>query len=124
MDNIVYEILNKYFIHITNVGYINNKNLYKVLFMLIISDFMKRDSNNLITENDYKSINKAIYKLFGTTCLISYPEYCKTKSERIMYIGSISELASRLDTIEDRQDNAVTADTATVETVDDIVTST
>jgi hypothetical protein len=41
-----------------------------------------------------------MYKLYGSSCLIPYPDYYNNKTKRIMYTCSISELAHRVDRLE------------------------
>ena len=53
----------------------------------------------VISEENYKHLENALYCLYGTTCLIPYPDYC----ERPMYahLGDIAELSARMAKVEE-----------------------
>jgi hypothetical protein len=51
----------------------------------------------IITEDDYREIEKALYKIFGTSCLVPFPNYCNNTDMNKLHLGDISELAYRID---------------------------
>lgn len=101
MDEIIFEAVNKYFTHLSNVGYFNQSNVDKLLLLTFIQEMIDNDFRGLISEEDYDYINKALYCLYGSSCLIPYPDYYNTKRRRTMYIGSISELTHRVEALEE-----------------------
>lgn len=101
MDEITFEAVNKYFTHLSNVGYFSQSNVDKLLLLTFIQEMIDNDFRGLISEEDYDYINKALYCLYGSSCLIPYPDYYNTKRRRTMYIGSISELTHRVEALEE-----------------------
>ena len=93
MDNIVYESIKRYFISLSMFGYKSYSDTYKLLYIISIRDFVYNDFRGLITEDDYRIIERSLYNVFGTTCLLPYPQFCKSKSMNKLYLGSITELA-------------------------------
>ena len=101
MDEMTYQAISKYFTHLSNVGYFNQSNVNKLLLLTFIQELVDYDFRGLISEEDYNDINKALYCLYGSSCLIPYPDYYNTKRRRTMYIGSISELTHRVEALEE-----------------------
>jgi len=100
MDNLAFESVSRYFTHLTNVGYVKQSSVDKLLLLTFIQELIDWDFRGLVTEDDYEDINKALYCLYGSNCLIPYPDYYNTKNRRTMYIGSMSELAHRVEAAE------------------------
>lgn len=101
MDDILYNSLDKYFTHLCNTGYIKDSSIKKVMLLAIIEDLLNNDFRGIITEEDYNEIVKVLYCLYGSDCLIPYPDYYSNKNKRIMYIGSMSELSHRVEELEE-----------------------
>lgn len=101
MVNQVYTALNKYFNTLTNVGYVKQGDVNKLLLLCSIEELLNNDFRGLVSQEDYNLINKALYCLYGSSCLIPYPDYYSDKNKRVMYLGSISELACRVNNLED-----------------------
>lgn len=100
MVNDVYNSVYKYFNHLSNTGYFSQHNVNKLLLYICIQELLDNDFRGLVSEEDYKEISKALYCLYGSTCLIPYPDYYNTKNRRVMYTGSISEMEHRLSDLE------------------------
>lgn len=100
MVNYLYEVLCKYFNHLCNVGYAKQSEVNKLLLLYAIQKLVDCDFRGLVNEDDYNSINDVLYKLYGTSCLIPYPDYYNDKTQRIMYTCSISELVHRVERLE------------------------
>lgn len=100
MVNQVYDALTRYFNTLENVGYIKYNDTKKVFLYATIQWLLDNDFRGFVTEDDYKLIQKVLYCLYGSTCLIPYPDYYNNKTERVMYRGSTSELAHRVTQIE------------------------
>lgn len=111
MDNILYNSIVKYFSILSYVGYVSYKEVDKLLLLTIIQEFIYNDFRGFITENDYREIEKFLYKIFGTSCLVPYPNYCNTYTMNKLHLGDISELSHRVkvneDNIKEIQDTKV-----------------
>lgn len=64
-----------YFNALTKYGYKNYQDTYKLLLLLFIDDLLTGPLSIYVTEEDYRIIDKALYCLYGSSCLIPYPEY-------------------------------------------------
>ena len=100
MDNVLYNVLSNYFNQLCNTGYVKEASTKKVVALAIIQELLNKDFRGLINEEDYNMIVKTLYCLFGSDCLIPYPDYYSGKNKRIMYTGSLSELTHRIEEVE------------------------
>ena len=73
MVNQVYTAITKYFGHITNTGYMRQDNVNKLLLLIAVYNLLDNDFRALVSEDDYKLINNALYCLYGSTCLSRLP---------------------------------------------------
>ena len=126
MDEIVYNSIVRYFSTLSNLGYISYEDVNSLLFLTAIQEFFYKDFRGFINEDDYREIKKALYKVFGTSCLVPYPEYCNNANMNKLSLGDISELAHRVEVneenIEEIQDTKVVKVLAPYEEeVEDIV---
>lgn len=100
MDEILYNALSKYYHALSLKGYMAEINSDKLLILIFLRDFMFNDYRGIIKEEDYHVIEKALDCLYGTSCLIPYPDYLKMGK---LYLGQISEIAERLRNIENKE---------------------
>lgn len=98
MDEIVYNALSSYFGVLEKTGYLPDKEAYKLLVLSFFKDFLFKDYRGILSAEDYRQIELALDCLYGSTCLIPYPDYLKGGQ---MHIGSITELATRVRNNED-----------------------
>lgn len=75
-------------------------NVNKLLVLTLVQEFIDNDFRGYLNKEDYSIIGQALYCIYGTTCLIPYPDYYNCKTRRVMYTGSCSELAHKVDTLE------------------------
>lgn len=75
MDKLVYESLYRYFNTLSKLGYVSYSEVDKLIVLLFIYDLLEDNCSNFLTEEDRKIINNALYCLYGSTCLIPYPNY-------------------------------------------------
>lgn len=68
------EALDNYFIALSQFGYKNYDDVYKLLALLFLEELLT-DFRGFVTEDDIRTISRVIYCLCGTTCLIDFPEY-------------------------------------------------
>lgn len=76
----VFNSLDRYYSTLSITGYAKQKDINKLLVFNFIRNFLQEDTGYYITEDDYKSINNALNCIYGSTCLIPYPEYKKSIS--------------------------------------------
>lgn len=100
MDEEVYNSLTSYFTSLKNIGYRKQSDVNKLLVFITIQEVLDNDFRGLVSEEDYDIINKALYCLYGSTCLIPYPDYYNKKTTRIMDTGSMYELTHRIENLE------------------------
>ena len=75
MDDVLYESCLRYFTSLANFGYRNDNDVKKLLFYVFIQELVN-DTPDIIPEQDYKLLEEALYSVYGTTCLMPYPDYC------------------------------------------------
>jgi hypothetical protein len=98
MDNIVYNTITDYYKLLQRRGYNSPTDTRKILVLCFYWNFMAYDYRGLISREDYLLIEKALNCLYGSTCLIPYPDYLKMNK---LHLGSMSEMAQRVKTLED-----------------------
>lgn len=79
MDNIIYDSLVKYYKILSHLGYKSYNDVYKILFLIAVNKFIKTFGDT-ITKDDHRLIERSIYKVYGTRCLIPFPNYCSIKN--------------------------------------------
>lgn len=75
LANLAYEGLNRYFHSVSTFGYKNYGEVYKLLTLLYIEEVIFGPLGLYINECDYRTITNVLYCLYGSTCLIPYPEF-------------------------------------------------
>lgn len=98
MDEIVYEALSKYFHALEIHGYMSKTHSIKLLVLSFFKDFVFQDYRGILTREDYCLIERALDCLYGTSCLIPYPDYLKMGK---LHLGEMTEMAQRVKTLED-----------------------
>ena len=98
MDEILYNSLSSYYNVLEKTGYMSYANMQKLLVLIFYRDFVYSDYRGKITKEDYHLIERALDCLWGSTCLIPYPDYLKMGK---LHIGEVTELANRVKTLED-----------------------
>ena len=98
MDEMLYNSLMSYFHALELKGYMPYKDMMKLLVLGFYRDFVFSDYRGIITRDDYLLIERALVCLYGSTCLIPYPDYLKMGK---LHLGEITELSYRVKTLED-----------------------
>jgi len=119
MEDIVYNSIKSYFNALSKLGYMRNEEVNKLLALIIIEEFTYYDFRGLINKEDYMKINKSLYNLFGKSCLIPYPNFCKIKDMNKLRLGDMSELAHRVKINEDNIKEI--QETKVVKTLNDVI---
>lgn len=97
MDEFFYNSLCSYYHSLSVSGYRRQDDVDKLLILLFYYHLLYQDFRGYITKDDYRDIELALNCLYGSSCLISYPEFEKMGA---LHIGHISELAQRVQVIE------------------------
>lgn len=100
MDDILYEALIKYFHALEVKGYMSRTHSEKLLVIAFYRDYMFNDYRALLSKRDYCLIERALDCLYGTSCLIPYPDYLKMGK---LHIGEMTEMAQRIKTLEETE---------------------
>lgn len=70
------EAIQRYFTTLAQFGYKNYSDVYKLITILFIEEFLSSSSfSEFITEEDYRYIVSAMYCILGSNCLIKFPEF-------------------------------------------------
>ena len=124
MDNLLYSLLNSYFIALSNFGYVEYNKVYDLIYLTAVQDLTRSDYDGFLSEEDYTTIQKALYKLFGTSCMLTSP---KQDSLDTIYLDSSSRLATETEKLKDVVDDikrttvVKTKDTSSTIEIDDII---
>lgn len=118
MDEIIYEALSKYYHALELKGYMNVSHSSKLLALIFYRDYVYQDFRGLISKEDYRLIERALDCIYGTSCLIPYPDYLKMGK---LHIGEITELAQRVATLEDTDVVKVIHDAEEGEVTSDVI---
>lgn len=97
MDEILYEALSKYYHALELKGYMSLSHGAKLLVLCFFRDFVYHDYRGLLSKRDYCLIERALDCIYGTSCLIPYPDYLKMGK---LHLGEITELSQRVETLE------------------------
>lgn len=114
MDELVYNALCQYFTVLSKVGYYKWADVKKLLVLIFYRDIIQKDYRGLLTKADYGVIERALNCLYGTTCLIPYPDFM---SSGRLHLGEMSEIAQRVKNVENTR---VVKVKSQLEVVDDI----
>lgn len=98
MDEIIYSYLTKYYDILSQTGHLGKAVSHRLLVLSFLKDYVMRDYRGILTEEDYRDIEKALECLYGSNCLMSYPDYLKMGK---LHLGDMTELATRLKNLED-----------------------
>lgn len=100
MGDILFEALSKYYHALEVKGYMSKAHSEKLLVMAFYWDFMYNDCRALLSKKDYRLIERALDCIYGTSCLIPYPDYLKMGKLRL---GDMTEMAQRVKTLEETE---------------------
>ena len=98
MDEMIYNSLSQYFAVLKKTGYYKYADVMKLLVLIFYNEFVFSDFRGKLSKADYQLIERALNCLYGTSCLIPYPDYLKMGK---LHLGEISEMAQRVKTMED-----------------------
>ena len=116
MDEIIYNGITSYYKALGKLGYYRYKDVFRLLLLCFYREFTLEDYRGILSREDYRQIERALNCLFGSTCLIPYPDYLKMGK---LHIGEMTEMAQRLKTIEETE--VLKAEDFSSETESDII---
>ena len=100
MDEMIYNASESYFHALEKLGYMSYSNQQRLLLLGFYRDFVFSDYRGVLSSEDYHIIERALDCLYGSTCLIPYPDYLKMGK---LHLGEITEMAQRVKTLEDTE---------------------
>jgi hypothetical protein len=93
MDSIIYNAMCHYFNALSKTGYMSYPQMQKLLLLCFYRDFIFHDYRGILSQEDYALIDRALDCLWGSTCLIPYPDYLKMGK---LHLGEMTEMAQRI----------------------------
>ena len=99
MDKVLFDSLCRYFATLARVGNVSYNSVAKLLVLIFYKHFIYEDYRGNLSKKDYCTIEKALDCLFGSTCLIPYPNYLEMGKLRL---GDMTEIAHRITSSENR----------------------
>lgn len=79
--------IDNYFSVLSNFGYVNYNHVDKLLVLVFINDIINGMFGNIVSEDEYKILNKCLCCIYGTSCLFPYPKYLVTSELPKNYIS-------------------------------------
>ena len=73
--NDVFKSVSIYFNTLTQLGYKKQTDVEKLLVYNFIEEMLTGEMRYFITEEDYRKIEQALSCLYGSSCLLPYPQY-------------------------------------------------
>lgn len=93
MDKVLYDSLLRYFTTLAKVGNMSYNSVAKLLVLIFYKHFIYEDYRGNLSKKDYSTIEQALDCLFGSTCLIPYPNYLEMGKLRL---GDMTEMVHRI----------------------------
>ena len=73
--NDVLRSMGYYFNALTQFGYKKQGDVDRLIIYNFIEEMLTGEMREFIKESDYRTIERALYCLYGSSCLIPYPQY-------------------------------------------------
>jgi hypothetical protein len=93
MGEMVYNALCQYFGVLHKTGYYKYADVKKLLVLIFYWNLVYHDYRGLLSKADYSLIEQVLNCLYGSTCLIPYPDYLKMGK---LHLGEMTEMAQRI----------------------------
>lgn len=100
MGETVYESLSAYYDALSKLGYMSQDKGKSLLLLSFFNEFVYNDYRGVISREDYRVIERVLNCLFGSNCLIPYPDYLKMGK---LHLGEMTELAYRVKKLENTE---------------------
>ena len=115
MDEFIYNSLSHYFSALCKLGHYKQGDVNKLIVLIYLNTLLSENFRGHVNGDDYATIERALNCLYGTSCLIPYPEFKKMGN---LKLGDITEMAQRIKNIED---TPVIKEKENIATISDIV---
>lgn len=112
MSEYLYNNIKHYFAALKKLGYYNYGDVYKLIVLIFWYRLLFEDYRGYVKREDYRTVEKALNCLYGSSCLIPYADYLKMGK---LKLGEITELSQRVSTLEE----TVESNTDRIETLED-----
>jgi len=116
MDEMIYNSLSGYYSALEKLGYMSYSQSQKLLLLCFYRDFVFNDYRGLLSKEDYHLIECVLNCLYGSSCLIPYPDYLKMNK---LNLGCMSELGQRIKALEEESVLKMIEDASTIDNPDD-----
>jgi hypothetical protein len=93
----LFSSIRSYFNSLKLVGHKNQSEVNKLLIYDFIVELLTENMRIFVNEADYRTIEKALYCLYGSTCLIPYPSYvCAGNNNLFGTLFSSAQVSPRI----------------------------
>lgn len=98
MDDILYDSLSRYFRSLALSGEASRRDVKGLVFLCAVRRMLYRwmIGADGTREDDYRQVEKALYALFGTSCLLPYPQFCKQKTMDRLHLAPFFALKQKM----------------------------
>lgn len=69
-----------YFNAATQLGYVKDSDVEKLLMYICIQELLEGVTRYHVTESDYKIMEQALTCMYGSSCLLPYPQYVRSSN--------------------------------------------
>lgn len=74
MEEYINTSIERYFNALSNTGYMPYSDVYKLIVVIFADELLNGEYKRFVTDDDNTLIHKALYCLYGSSCLTPYPE--------------------------------------------------
>lgn len=99
INEVITESIQNYFYQLAIGGYKKNSSVNKLLVLQFIGELLQGDLRFYINKEDHRAIQKALYCIYGSDCMIPFPQYEIDQS--MVAGGDQSVLQARLSELSD-----------------------
>lgn len=102
ISEVVYKMFLNYFSNLEYLGFYADNITYNMIILSFIEDILKGKYGIIESEEDYKIIDNFLYTVYGTSCVIPYPEYIKEiqfNSDKPLSTGILRNILNESDQI-------------------------
>lgn len=75
INEVVVESIQNYFYELALNGYRRQASVHKLLALQYIIEILQGNLRFYVTREDYRALSKALYCIYGSDCLIPYPQF-------------------------------------------------
>lgn len=103
LNHLLSESLDRYYNTLKYSGYVKYNDVYKLIVATFIKDILDGEFGALISEEDYKNMERILNCFYGSNCLFPYPTYKQDTVISKEYMSDILSLSedSNIRTAED-----------------------